>query len=184
MARAFGSGARNGAICCIRARFRVGIGADETGDGARMTVWGRASRTPFTGDAGQEAVKNGELNIGWMGMDARLGEYWRAGFATSAGRDRCRLRARGWERNGASSHDPDRDVSVAAVLSRRQDGGLGADRVWPGRDTDLARQRARLRDGRGVLVGGLGGRAPVAGMVGRTRCGVARRRRDGTSGDS
>ena len=63
--------------------FRIGIGADETGDGARLTVWGRASRTAFAGDAGQEAVKNGELNIGWMGMDARLGEYWRAGFATS-----------------------------------------------------------------------------------------------------
>ena len=63
--------------------FRVGIGADETGDGARLTVWGRASRSAFAGDAGQEAVKNGELSIGWMGMDARLGEYWRAGFATS-----------------------------------------------------------------------------------------------------
>ena len=63
--------------------FRVGIGADETGDGARLTVWGQASRSAFAGDAGQEAVKNGELSIGWMGMDARLGEYWRAGFATS-----------------------------------------------------------------------------------------------------
>ena len=164
--------------------FRVGIGADETGDGARMTVWGRTSRTAFTGDAGQEAVKNGELNIGWMGMDARLGEYWRAGFATSraeidagydpgegSGTGRLRMTLTGmypWLR-----FSPDGKTEAWALTGF----GRGEIRIAPANAPGYETGEVSS------WVASVGGRT-VAGMGGRTRCGVARRRRDGTSGDS
>ena len=57
--------------------FETSLGAtgdDDGGSGRQWTLWGRGSRSQFSGQSGARITLDGEVNTGYLGADVRLAE--------------------------------------------------------------------------------------------------------------